>query len=93
MTVLQLDRRALSQVATPRRITRLAAFGDFAPLAPSASLVRASPVTSSRITIVAGDVVHVHHAAVRAGNARRVLRTTPITTAPVNISVMSMTVH
>ncbi len=89
----QLDRRHRSQDATPGRVTRLAAFGDFAPLAPSASLARASPVTSSRITIVAGDFVHVRRAADRVGSDRPVPVSTPIIVAPLNTSVMSMTVQ
>ncbi len=59
-----------SVAAAPHRVTRLLAFGDFAPLAPSASLARASPITISRITIISGDFVHVHHAARRDGDPR-----------------------
>ena len=93
MTVIQLDRRALSQIATPERVTRLAAFGDFAPLAHSASLARASPVTTSRITIVAGDFVHVRRAADRVGSDRPVAVTTPIVVAPLSLSLTTMTVQ
>ena len=89
----QLDRCHHFQDATSRRVTRLAAFGDFAPLAPSASLARASPVTSSHITMVAGDFVHVRRAAHRVGSDRPVPVTTPIVVAPLNSSVTTMTLQ
>ena len=74
-------------------MTRLAAFGDFAPLAHSASLARASPVTRSRITIVAGNIVHVHPAAHRVGSDRPVPVATSIVVAPLNLSLTTMTVQ
>ena len=74
-------------------MTRLAAFGDFAPLAHSASLARASPVTSSRITIVAGDFVHVRPATHRVGSDRPVPVSTPIVVAPLNLLPTTMTVQ
>ncbi len=89
----RLDRRHHPQDATPGRVTRLAAFGDFAPLAHSASLARASPVTSSRITIVAGDFVHVRPAAHRVGSDRPVPVSTPIVVAPLNSLLTTMTVQ
>ena len=89
----QLDRCHHPQHATPGRVTRRANFGDFAPLAHSASLARASPVTSSRITIVAGDIVRVRLAAHRLGSDRPVPVSTPIVVAPLNLSLTTMTVQ
>ena len=83
----QRDRRAL--VATSGHLSRLAALGDNAPLAHSASLARASPVTSSCITIAAGDIVYVRHAADRVSSDHRGPVTAPIVVAPLNMSVMS----
>ena len=74
-------------------MTRLAAFGDVAPFAHSASLARASPVTSFRITVVAGDFIHVRRAAHRVGCDRPVPVTTPIVVAPLNSSVTTMTLQ